>query len=260
MTYLGIDTAAQITAPQAAKLKASGVSFVGRYLAEPDNPKALTAQEIAVLREAGLAILLCWETTAARMKGGAVAGAYDGELAAMYARSLGVPAGTVIFFAADYDVPASDFAAVEAYLRQAKNASDEFGVGLYGPEAVVAEMSRCGVCYYFWQCCAWSNQFLPVADVRQYAWQGAAEAQAMAKKCGIVAVDLDSAETLAGMWLPPVQPAPDPPQPWYAADMAWMERNSLMMDGRPNDNLTRAELAAVVHRLEERRYSGLLED
>lgn len=263
MTYLGIDTAARITAAQAKKLRENGVSFAGRYITPG---KSLDAAEIQALRDAGLAIMFCWESTAERMKGGARAGAEDAERAEWYAKKLGIPAGCVIYYAADYDVPAADFAAVEAYLRTARASMDDYTVGLYGPEAVVAEMSKRGACYYFWQCVAWSNQFLTVADVRQYAWQGAAAAKEMAAKCGILAVDLDSAETLAGMWGDTSSGADAPPspqgegEPWYAEHMAFMERNGLMMDGRPNDNVTRAELAAVVHRLEEKRFSGLLEN
>ena len=55
MTYLGIDTAARISAAQAQKLVESGVSFVGRYLAPG---KDLTPQEVKNLRDVGLAIML----------------------------------------------------------------------------------------------------------------------------------------------------------------------------------------------------------
>lgn len=248
MTYNGVDTAARISAAQAKKLRENGISFAARYITPG---KSLDAAEIQALRNAGLAIMLCWETSAERMKGGARAGAEDSTRAAHYARQLGIPAGTVIYYAADYDVPAADFAAVEAYLRTAQANSEDYGVGLYGPEAVVAEMSRRGACYYFWQCVAWSNQRLAVSDVWQYAWQGDPRAKEMAKACGIMAVDLDSAETLAGMWMPPVQ---DEPQPWYAEAMAWAEENGLMMDGRPNDSITRAETATVLM-----RYDALAE-
>lgn len=242
MAYLGIDTAARISAEQARKLAENDVTFAARYLAPG---KDLTAQEVKNLREAGLAIMLCWETTANRIKGGAAAGAYDGDAARRAAEKLGIPAGTVIYFACDYNAPAEDYAAIEAYLRTAKYNVEPYGVGLYGPEKVVAEMSARGVCYYFWQCVAWSNQFLPCADVRQYAWQGDVRSVDMAKKCGIGAVDLDSAETLAGMWLPPAAPSEDP---WYKPHMEWAEKNGLIMDGRPNDYVTRAELATEQER------------
>ena len=256
--YDGIDTAARITAAQAAKLRQNGVEFVARYLAPG---KALTAAEVADLRDAGLAIMLCWETSANRVKGGATAGAADAMAARQAAEALGVPAGTVIFFACDYDAPSSDFASIEAYLRTATYNIEQYGVGLYGPERVIAAMSERGACFYFWQCVAWSNQFLPVADVRQYAWQGDARAKAMAAACGISAVDLDSAETLAGMWAAPVKPKPEP-KPWYAEAMAWAKEQGYIRDGRPNDPVTRAELATVLFRIhgpeDDKKDSGLL--
>lgn len=253
MAYQGIDTAAKITAVQAKKLRENGVSFVARYITPG---KSLDAEEIKALRDAGLAIMLCWETTADRMKGGARAGAEDSERAAWYAKKLGIPAGTVIYYAADYDVPAADFPAIEAYLKTAKYNAGDYGVGLYGPEKVVAEMSSRSACFYFWQCCAWSNQRLPAADVWQYAWQGDERSKGLAAKCDILAVDLDSAETLAGMWMPPVE---EQPAHWYDEAMARAEEAGLIRDGRPDDGVTRAELATVLMRFDERMDAKITE-
>lgn len=238
--HQGIDTAAHITATQAAKLRANGVSFVCRYIGPEAWGKTLTMTEIKTLRDADLAIMLCFESTANRMKGGVRAGAEDAVTARNCAAALGVPAGTVIYFACDYNAPESDFAAIEAYLRGAKMNVEQYGVGLYGPEKVVSAMSERGACFYFWQCVAWSNQFLPVADVRQYAGQGDARAKAMAAACGIAAVDLDSAETLAGMWLPPVKP-----QLWYVDTMRWAETEGICDGTRPEDYATRAEVCQM---------------
>lgn len=256
MTYLGIDTAARITAAQAAKLRDNGVSFVARYLAPG---KELTAAEAKILRDAGLAIMLCWETTATRIKGGAKAGAADAMAARQVAESLGVPDGTVIYFACDYDAPPSDFASIEAYLRTASYNTEQYGVGLYGPERVVAAMSERGACYYFWQCVAWSNQFLPVADVRQYAWQGDPRAKEMAAATGILAVDLDSADTLAGMWQPPTTH-------WYDDTMLWAAKEGICDGTRPEDAATRAEVAQMIRNYNRRfetedakNHSGLLD-
>ena len=261
MTYQGVDTVASITAAQAAKLRQNGVSFVARYLAPG---KELTAAEVKNLRDAGLAIMLCWETTASRMKGGAAAGSADALAARKAAEAIGVPAGTVIFFACDYNAPESDFASIEAYLRTASYNVEQYGVGLYGPEKVVAAMSERGACFYFWQCVAWSNQFLPVADVRQYAWQGDARAKAMAAACGILAVDLDSAETLAGMWMPPTV---EPVTHWYDDTVAWAKKEGIMDGTRPEDYATRAEVAQMFRNYNRRfenedpaTLSGLLAD
>ena len=77
MMYEGIDTAARITAAQAARLRENGVSFVCRYIGPESWGKTITRDEVAILHGAGLAILLCFETSAARMRGGARAGGRD---------------------------------------------------------------------------------------------------------------------------------------------------------------------------------------
>ena len=94
--------------------------------------------------------------------------------------------------------------------------------------------------------------FSPYATVRQYAWQGDERSKAVQKLIG-VAVDLDATETLVGMWLPGNAYADDDgtiiePQPWYAEAMAWAKDAGLIQDGRPNDPVTRAELATVMQR------------
>lgn len=261
MAYQGIDTAARITAAQAAKLREQGVSFVCRYLGPESWGKTITKDEAKILHDAGLAILLCFETSAKRMRDGARAGSDDGYIARQAAEALDCPAGTVIFFAADWDVQPAELASCEAYLKTASYNTEQFGFGLYGGERVVASMSERGACFYFWQCVAWSNQFLPVADVRQYAWQGDARAKAMAAATGIYAVDLDSAETLAGMWLP------QPEKHWYDETMQWAKKEGIMDGTRPEDFATRAEVAQMFRnynrRFEAEDYktaSGLLTD
>ena len=263
MTYQGIDTAARITAEQAKKLREQGVAFVCRYIGPESWGKTITPAEAKILRDNGLAILLCYETSAARMLGGARAGAEDGYVARQAAEELGVPSGTVIFFAADWDVQTAELPLCEAYLKTASYNTEQFGVGLYGGERVVSDMSGRGACYYFWQCVAWSNQFLPVADVRQYAWQGDPRAKAMAAATGIYAVDLDSADTLAGMWMPDV---PQPETHWYDDTIAWATKEGIMDGTRPEDYATRAEVAQMIRNYNRRfeaedakAYSGLLE-
>lgn len=204
MIYQGVDTASKITKQIAKKLKEESVDFVVRYLVPERGQtawKSLSASEASDILDSGLALMLVWETSADRVKGGAKDGASDGFDAHKLAADMGVPPGTVIYFAADYNVPESDFDAVEAYLIGAKCNLEQYKVGLYGSEKVVQAMSERGACKHFWQCVAWSNEFLPVASVIQYEWQGGADAKALAKKVG-VSVDLDSATTLETMWLP----------------------------------------------------------
>ncbi len=213
MNYEGIDTAARLTAEQAKILRSEGVSFAARYLVPEKYGKALTAQEAAALRENGLAVMLCWETTAKRMLGGAAAGAEDGAAARNLAQALGVPDGTAIYFAADWDVQDTDLTAVTAYFRAAQIAVAPYNAGVYGGQKVIAAL--CCETAWLWQSVAWSNGFLLTAHVIQYQWQHSPDAKALAAKVG-VAVDLDSAASLAGMWTAHTQnqfdAQTDPPQ------------------------------------------------
>ena len=118
--YEGIDTAARITAAQAAKLREQGVSFVCRYIGPESWGKTITRDEVGILHDAGLAILLCYETSAARMRGGARAGAEDGHTARQAAEELGCPSGTVIFTVRPF------MGCVESNIMKDANAVGEF--------------------------------------------------------------------------------------------------------------------------------------
>lgn len=258
MTYMGIDTAARISAAQARILRENGVSFVGRYLVPQTMPKALTAKEAAAIREAGLALMLCWELEANAVRQGGDRGAADGQRARECAQALGVPAGTCIYFACDYNIPYGDLQSAERYLKAAQAAlGGVYVAGMYGPLKIMQYLSERNLCRHLWQCVAWSAEFLAAAGVRQYQWQGGPEAQALAAKVGF-AVDLnDTADMMAaGMWMP------DAAKPWYADAMAWAERQGLLRDGRPNNPVTRAELATVLYRIygpeDDKKDSGLL--
>lgn len=268
MTYLGIDTAARISAAQAKKLKENGVSFVGRYLVPPGMNKDLTANEIAGLRDAGLAILLCWEIGAGDIKGGAARGALDGSRAKALAKGFGVPECTTIFFACDYCPVQADYPAIEAYLRAAQAACAPYTAGLYGCAKIVDYIAAQGACGKFWQCVAWSEgKISQHTNVYQYQWSGGPESKAMQAKIG-VPVDMNRSEDIqkAGFWMPAftqyddgdggtfIEPAKPQPAAWYEEQMAWAKRLGLINDGRPNDPVTRAELATVL-----KRYDSIID-
>lgn len=256
MTYEGIDTAARLTAAQARILRENGISFVGRYLVPESLWKALTAQEAADIRSAGLALMLCWELGGEDLRGGAVKGAEHGARARQIAEAMGVPCGTNIYFAVDYNAQPGDYPAIEQYMLAAQTAlGGRYVAGLYGHERIVEFLAQRGSVKRFWQCVAWSNMFSSYATVRQYAWQGDERSKAVQKLIG-VAVDLDSTETLSGMWMPgnAYDDGGDTiiePQPWYAEAMAWAKDAGLINDGRPNDPVTRAELATVLQRYDK---------
>ena len=210
----GIDSAAPLTAQAAQILAESGIRFSGRYLVPTyggTNWKALTADEATHILDAGLALLLVWETDAARAKGGAAAGATDGARARQLAQDMGVPAGTTIFFAVDYCPDAGEYGIIAEYLKAADMACGEYVAGVYGSYFVVEAMAERHACTKFWQCVAWSSgKVSEKLHVYQYQWQGGAEAMAVGQKIGIK-VDMNSCEDLeaAGLWMRQEEPQED---------------------------------------------------
>lgn len=250
MTYLGVDTAARITAEQAQKLRDNGVSFVGRYLAPQGFSKALTVEEASVLRLNGLAILFCWEIGAESMRYGAKQGGYDAARAKSIAEALGVPSGTCIYFAADYNVPDSDLIQCEAYIEAAKAVlGSKYQAGVYGGERICDFLSSRGTVNKVWQCVAWTNVFIPAANVRQYAWQGAEESKRMAAATGIMAVDMDSTEDMvrAGLWMPKSADVH-----WYDDTVRWALKEGIVTEARPEDFATRAEVMQMIRNYNRR--------
>jgi len=203
----GIDSAAPLTAKAAEIAAGLGIAFSGRYLVPSNggkNWKALTADEAAHIRAAGLAILLVWEMAADRAKGGAAAGAQDGARARQLAQEMGIPAGTTIFFAVDYCPQEGEYGIIEEYIRAADMACGEYTGGVYGSYYVVEAMAARGACTKFWQCVAWSSgKHSDKRQVYQYQWSGGAESMSVAAQIGI-SVDMNSCDDLeaAGLWLP----------------------------------------------------------
>lgn len=212
----GIDCASPASARAAEILKAEGFEFVCRYLVPPSYTKALSWAEAEILHAAGLDILLVWETTAARMRGGTAAGREDGARAYARARELGVPETTTLYFAADFDACPEDMSALRAYLAAARDQTGPYEVGVYGSYRVIEAM-KTSVAKGFWQCVAWSGGNISDAmTVYQAQWQGAEEAKALGAKLGF-AVDIDECPDMdkAGMWsyrLPEPVQEPEPEQ------------------------------------------------
>lgn len=208
---LGIDCATPLTDTTAAAIRAAGYQFAARYMVpESFGFKVLKPDEIKAIHGAGLAIMPIYETTGMRTMGGAAHGAADGKTALAQAKALGLPLGSVIWFAeCDYYVEDALLDQVEAYLTAAQTAlGDAYHAGLYGQYSVVEAMHSRGV-ERLWQCVAWSKgQVSDHADV----YQSQAE-----RRVGGVEVDIDEAVSLDGMWLPEPQGATEEPQTGWEA-------------------------------------------
>jgi len=268
MNIKGIDTAAAITEKAAQTLYSEGYRFAGRYLVPASGDtawKALTAEEAKRIRDAGLAILPVWETTASRAKAGAEAGEADGRRARQLAQGMSIPVKTTIYFAVDYNAPAEDMGAVKEYFAAAAKAVSPYGCGVYGSYNVVdaLELPK-------WQCVAWSGGRIH-KDATVYQWQGqqGVEAMALKQKVGF-SVDLNKAATLAGMWQPETEYAdgdgtiteytnlkPNTETP----AVRWMRQQGFSHDSAHSD-VTWEELCAVEYAFhgpsDEKRESGLL--
>ncbi len=238
--FVGIDTCAKISTQTAAKIAEQNLSFVGRYLTDPTWSKSLTDDEVKRLHNAGVGVLLIYETSATRCREGEMAGQRDGYSAYAFARQIGAPDNMVIYFAVDYDAPKNDYAAIEAYLYAAKLACAPYRCGVYGKADLINAVHADA----YMQCVAWSNGLISAKNnVYQYEWQGGAEAQKIAKAIG-VPVDMCRCGDLnaAGIWMPPK------PKAWYDEIMDWGVENGLITEGRPNDPVTRAEMLTVLRR------------
>jgi hypothetical protein len=193
----GIDFTTPLTLAKAKELKANGYDFICRYLVpEAYKSKRITKAEAEAATAADLKILSVFEIYAdfRKTKGGyrtaEEAGRADGKLALAEAKAIGMPIGSTIYFAVDFDT--RDFDMVEAYLRNAFVEIPGYACGVYGSYYVVEEMARRKACTHFWQTYAWSNRKVSKHNhVYQY-------------KNGVnilgIAADLNEAANNEGFW------------------------------------------------------------
>ena len=100
------DCATILTAEKAAALKSNGYFVVGRYLTGTVNgkSKALTASEIQIIFNAGLRFFPIYQSGgASNSYFNSARGTSDARAAITAAENLGIPSGSIIYFAIDYD-------------------------------------------------------------------------------------------------------------------------------------------------------------
>lgn len=154
--------------PSASAFKSAGKHFVCRYLSH-DPAKNLTPNEAEKWSQAGIKIVVVWETSAQRALEGHNAGVEDAKVADSQLRGCG-GAGHPIYFAADWDVTTAQKPAVIAYLKGAASVLGKGRVGLYGGYWAVKAAADAEACKYFWQTYAWSGgNRHPQAQLYQYS-------------------------------------------------------------------------------------------
>lgn len=161
--------------PGVTALRAAGVEFVCRYLSHDTTGKNLDPGEATSLSNAGIWLVVVWETTFDRALGGYADGVADAKAAASQAAACGMPGDRPIYFAVDFDAAPGDQAAINAYLDGADSVlgSDSAGrkrtgiYGGYGPVKRALDGNHAG---WGWQTYAWSGgQWDPRAQLQQYS-------------------------------------------------------------------------------------------
>lgn len=163
--HQGVD---YVSGPSLSALESAGKSFVCRYLSGGDV-KDLTATERDALLAAGIAIVVVWETDG-RTGPLAANGSGDAAAAVKQAQGLGIPKGTCIYFAVDFQPSAADIAGpIRTYFSGIADVCHGAGYrcGVYGGLATVNGVADLVDCC--WQTYAWSGgQWSALAVLRQY--------------------------------------------------------------------------------------------
>lgn len=144
--------------PDAAKLKAAGITGVVRYVSPAVNsPKNITPEEAGRLRQAGLDIALVYEWYAERPKEGRAAGIADAQVALAQANAIGFPGDRPIYAAIDWDASPGEQAAINAYMEGFQSVLGKRGRAAYGGYWIIKRLFEAGLIDFGWQTYAWSG-------------------------------------------------------------------------------------------------------
>jgi len=143
----------------AGQLQASGRKFICRYYAN-SGKKRLRADEAKILSAAGLTIVVVWEDGFPTSAGyfSHAKGVDDGTSAYHDALSLGQPKGSAIYFAVDFDAPATDITGVISdYFRgiadgfsTISQGNPNYLIGVYGSGSTCSSLLDQDLARYSW--------------------------------------------------------------------------------------------------------------
>ncbi|MEU7483979.1 glycoside hydrolase domain-containing protein [Streptomyces sp. NPDC042319] len=147
------DGVTMITPPRAQALKNAGYKYIGRYLYNPSSTslpeKQIQPGELATIKEYGLRcfpIFQTWSRSADYFSYNQ--GTNDAFRAIEWARYHGFKAGTIIYFAVDYDAMDGEVTSyIVPHFRGVMRTTGEnsgYGVGVYGPRNVCQRVADAG--------------------------------------------------------------------------------------------------------------------
>jgi len=211
--------------PGASALKAAGKTFAARYLSHSTSGKNLTHAEAVALSNAGIWLVVVWETGANRALDGHTAGAQDARDALAQAKACGMPNDRPIYFAVDFDASSGQKTAILNYFRGVASVIGTARTGMYGGYYPIKWAFDAGVIHWGWQTYAWSGgRWDSRAQLRQYSNDHV---------IGGVGLDYDrSTKSDYGQWKvgssPNVTPAPPAPSSNTEEDDM---PNGMLLDG-----------------------------
>jgi hypothetical protein len=150
----GFDCATKLTGSTATALRAAGFEYVARYLG--NSWKTFNVEEAEVIKGSGLKLISIFEKNSTKASYFSKSqGMADAQEAFKYAKSVGQPTGSTIYFTVDYDAQPADIPAILDYLNGVKQCLVDYKIGLYGSYNVMQAVR--GHVDYYWQTYAWSH-------------------------------------------------------------------------------------------------------
>lgn len=150
----GFDCATKLTSATAKSLKDACFEYAARYLG--NSWKSFDAKEAAIIKAAGLKLVSVFQKSANHSGYHTkTQGISDAKEAYQYAKNVGQPVGSAIYFAVDFDAQSKDMPCIIDYFTAVKENLKEYKVGVYGSYAVVNALK--GKVDYYWQTYAWSK-------------------------------------------------------------------------------------------------------
>ena len=171
MSIFGIDYS--FAHPSVQAMESQGVKFVCRYIGSTDHTKArdikwLNPAEYKSLKNAGLAVVIVFETSRTRAEGGRDAGITDAKRTVEELAYCGLPSTAAVYYAVDYDTTVGPH--ITGYFNGVASILGRHRVGVYSGWQVVKECFDKGLVSWGWQTYAWSDgNWEPRAHIQQYS-------------------------------------------------------------------------------------------
>lgn len=155
---LACDCATILTEPTAITLVNNGYEVVGRYLSGTiaiGTSKALSVEELKVIFKSGLRVFPIYQRSANKITYFTNENALtDATYANNFANNFGIPSGTTIYFAIDFDATTEQIKnSLEPYFKElftkfTSLCGGKYNVGIYGTRNVCQQISNSGYAKY----------------------------------------------------------------------------------------------------------------